>query len=82
MESADSRQAEGSDRQYVEIEVDRPTLALVVDNLQHFAGHYDDWGFIDKATVHVTLCGDARKPAKETAAMTCLAWDTHRAFTR
>lgn len=48
MESAHTRQAVDSDRQPVEIELDRPTLALAVENLQHFADHDDDPGFIEK----------------------------------
>lgn len=54
MESTGISPVVSSDKRYVEIELDKPTLALVVANLQHFAEHYDDWGFIDKTATHVT----------------------------
>lgn len=53
MESTGISPVVSSDKRYVEIELDRPTLALVVANLQHFADHYDDPGFMDRAAVFV-----------------------------
>lgn len=48
MEPVVSSYALSSDGLYAEFELDRPTLVLVLDSLQHFADHYDDRGFIDK----------------------------------
>lgn len=51
----DAAMGQGGDKKNsIDIELDRNTFSVVLDNMRHFAKHYDDPDFIDKTATHAT----------------------------